>query len=527
MSWWRDAVIYQIYPRSFADADGDGMGDFAGVRARLPYLSDLGVDAIWLSPFYPSPMIDGGYDVADHRAVDPRFGTLSDFDAVVAEGARRGIRVIVDLVPNHCSSAHPAFQAALAAGPDSPERRMFLFRDGRGDEPPNNWLSMFGGPAWTRVPDGQWYLHLFDSSQPDWNWHNPAVREMFEDVIRFWLDRGVAGLRVDVAHGLYKDPLLPDAENPTPSDRPSAWFHRPELHELYRSWRTILDSYPPDVFPGERTAVGEFWVDEPDGMLTYFVDDEMHQIFNFLPIATPWEASAWRETIDFSVSAAEGTSVVAPWVIGNHDVPRTVTRYGRESFGLDSRLVSADMDVDLRLGDRRARALALLQLALPGSAYVYQGDELGLPEVLDLPPEARDDPIFRRTDGERLGRDGCRVPLPWSGDAPPYGFSPDGAPTWLPQPAGWGPRTVQVQLADPASTLSLYRAAIRLRPSGPMRWLDGDPDTLVFGRDQGFVCVVNMGPRPVPLPRRHEVLLAAGPLTAGMLPPNTAVWLTG
>jgi alpha-glucosidase len=524
MSWWRDAVVYQIYPRSFADADGDGTGDFAGVRERLPYLVELGVDAVWFSPFYPSPMADGGYDVADYRDVDPRFGSLADFDAVVAEAARSGIRVIVDLVPNHCSVTHPAFRAALRGDPGGPERDMFLFRDGRDGGPPNNWQSMFGGPAWTRAPDGQWYLHLFDSTQPDWNWRNPAVRSMFEDVIRFWLDRGVAGLRVDVAHGLYKDPLLPDADDPTPSDRPSAWYHRPELHDLYRSWRALLDSYPAGPFPGERTVVGEFWADEPEGMLPYFVDGEMHQVFNFLPIATPWRAAAWRETIDFSLAAAGRSSVVAPWVIGNHDVTRPVTRYGLARYRPEDRPSPAEVDEEL--GGRRARALALLQLALPGSAYVYQGEELGLPEVLDLPDEARDDPIFRRTGGERLGRDGCRIPLPWSGAAPPYGFSPDGAPTWLPQPAGWGPRTVEAQRADPSSMLSLYREAIRLRPAGPMRWLGGVPDTLAFARDGGFVCVVNMGREPAPLPRGHEVLLASGPVDEGTLPADTAVWLT-
>nr|WP_315987584.1 alpha-amylase family glycosyl hydrolase [Actinomadura sp. HBU206391] len=526
MSWWRDAVIYQIYPRSFADGDGDGMGDFAGVRARLPYLADLGVDAIWFSPFYPSPMADGGYDVADYRDVDPRFGTLADFDAVVAEAAERDIRIIVDLVPNHCSSAHPVFQAALAAAPGGPERDLFMFRDGRGDGPPNNWQSIFGGSAWTQVPDGQWYLHLFDSSQPDWNWRNPAVHRLFEDVIRFWLDRGVAGLRVDVAHGLYKDPLLPDAADPTPSDRPSAWYHRPELHDLYRTWREILDSYPGEVFPGERTAVGEFWFDEREGMLAYFVDGEMHEVFNFLPIATPWDATAWRDTVDFSVSAAQGNSVVAPWVIGNHDVTRPVTRYGRREPAIWDRPTPAEVDEEL--GGRRARAVALLQLALPGSAYVYQGEELGLPEVLDLPDEVRDDPVFHRTKGERVGRDGCRIPLPWSGDAAPFGFSPDGASTWLPQPEDWKRRTVEVQLSDPASTLRLYREAIRLRPSGPMRWLDGEePGVLAFARGDGFVCMVNMGDAPVTLPADREVLLASASVTDGLLPADGAVWLTG
>ncbi|WP_214107555.1 alpha-amylase family glycosyl hydrolase [Acrocarpospora catenulata] len=511
--WWRDAVVYQIYPRSFADGNGDGTGDFAGALARLPYLAELGVDAVWFSPFYPSPLADGGYDVADYCDVDPRFGTLADFDAFVAAAAELGIRVIVDIVPNHCSSAHPAFQAALAAGPGSPERDLFIFRDA-----PNNWQSVFGGPAWTQTPDGQWYLHLFDSSQPDWNWSNPAVPALFEKVLRFWLDRGVAGLRVDVAHGLFKDPDLPDVPDPSPSDRPSPWFHRPELIEHYAGWRAILDSYPEDVFPGRRTAVGEFWGDEITHLEPYFIPGGMPQAFNFFLFRTAWNAPALHHTITASIALADGSDVVAPWVISNHDVMRPVSRYG------GSPEARSDAEVDLALGTRRARAAALLLLALPGSAYVYQGEELALPEYLDIQDADRDDPVFRRTGGARLGRDGCRVPMPWSGTRAPYGFG-DNPDTWLPQPPNWAPLTVEAQLDDPDSTLSLYRKAIAHRPKGEFHWLEPEPTALAFTRGAGFACVVNFGGDPVALPDHEEIILASGPVTGGTLPQDTAVWL--
>ncbi|WP_285582985.1 alpha-amylase family glycosyl hydrolase [Herbidospora sp. NBRC 101105] len=509
--WWRDAVVYQVYPRSFADGSGDGTGDFAGALARLPYLADLGVEAVWFSPFYPSPLADGGYDVADYCDVDPRFGTLADFDAFVAAAAEHGIRVIVDIVPNHCSSAHPAFQAALEAGPGSPERDLFMFRD-----EPNNWQSIFGGPAWTQVADGQWYLHLFDSSQPDWNWRNPAVPAMFEKVIRFWLDRGVAGLRVDVAHGLFKDPGLPDVPDPAPSDRPSPWFHRPELIGHYASWRAILDSYSPDVFPGERTAVGEFWGTEITHLEPYFRPGGMPQAFNFFLFQTAWDAAALKHTITTSIGLAAESDVVAPWVISNHDVVRPVTRYG------GGPLATRDLDVDVALGTRRARAAALLLLALPGSAYVYQGEELGLPEVIDIPDAFRDDPVFHRTAGARLGRDGCRVPIPWSGTSKPYGFT-EAESTWLPQPANWAPLTVEAQQADPGSTLNLYKRAIAARPrGGGFAWLDRGDDVIAFTRGDGFTCMVNLSAETLPI--EGEVVLASGPLEGG-LPQDTAVWL--
>jgi alpha-glucosidase len=522
-SWWAGAVVYQVYPRSFADDNGDGNGDLPGLIGRLPYLADLGVQAIWLSPFYPSPLNDGGYDVSDYMDVDPRFGTLGDFDRLVKAGEDHDIRVIVDLVPNHCSWDHPLFKKALAAAPGSSERDLFIFRDGRGPdgaEPPNNWPSQFGGRAWTRVPDGQWYLHLFDTSQPDWNWRDPRVGPMFEEILRFWLDRGVAGFRVDVAHGLFKDPTLADVPEPTLTNRPSAYYHRPEVHAVYRDWRAILDSYPSDGFPGARTAVGEVWAESATTLAPYLAPGELPQVFNFELVKAKWSAPALRAGIDDTHAFTDGSH--APWVIDNHDVVRPVTRWGKEA----------------------ARAAALLLLALPGSAYVYQGEELGLPEVDDIPAAARQDPTFRRTGGKVVGRDGCRVPLPWSAGGSSFGFSRTNrdstlAPPWLPQPPWWGEYSVATQSGDPGSFLSLYQAALRIRRGHPalgtgsdgntsMRWLPSPDDALFFARDPGFLFAANLGVSPVALPPHSEVLVTSGPLdAAGALPPNTAAWLAG
>jgi len=545
--WWEDAVIYEVYPRSFADADGNGVGDLSGLRARLGYLADLGVDAIWLTPFYPSPLADGGYDVSDYCAVDPRLGTMADFDGLVKDAAGHQIRVIVDLVPNHCSSAHPLFRAALAAAPGRPERDRFIFREGRGpDLPPNNWESQFGGPAWTRVTEadgrpGQWYLHLYDPSQPDWNWRNPDVPALFEDVIGFWLDRGVAGLRVDVAHGIFKDPDLPDVQAGQPLNGPSPYRHRPELQALYRSWRAILDSYPVDGFPGSRTAIGEVWYDQADTLRPYLAPDGLPQVFNFQLILPDWQAAAFRGAIDSALALTSGSR--APWVIGNHDVPRPASRY-RLDEGYTPEMITrliALGDQNAEHGAWRARAAALLLLALPGSAYIYQGEELGLPEVTGIPDDARQDPRFRRTHGESPGRDGCRVPIPWDRTGTGFGFSltRDGASPaapWLPQPPEWGRYSVGPQLADEHSFLSLYRAALRLRRDHPalgrgtLRWLDPDPETpdlLCFAREPGFVFAANFGAAPAPLPAHGEILLASGPVTSGSLPPDTAAWLSG
>jgi len=528
--WWRTAVIYQVYFRSFADSDGDGIGDLAGVRSRLAYIAELGVDAIWLNPFYPSPQADAGYDVADYRNVDPVFGTLADFDDLVTDAHDLGLRVIIDLVPNHTSSEHPWFREALAGAPDGAERARYLFRNGRGaggDEAPNDWQSVFGGPAWTRVHNtqspsgslsglaatgGQWYLHLFAPEQPDLDWTNDEVRAEFESILRFWLDRAVDGFRIDVAHGLAKDPALPDlgdrfaAAGPAKEGHP--YWDRDEVHEIYRAWRRIADSYP-----GQIMFVGEAWVASPLRLARYVRPDELHTAFNFDFLLAPWAAAALRHAIDESMAAVTGVGAPPTWVLSNHDVIRHVTRYGGGE-----------------LGTRRARAAALLMLALPGGAYVYQGDELGLPEVTDLPDEVRRDPTFRRSGGVERGRDGCRVPLPWSGQHPPFGFGPGGVP-WLPQPDDWASRTVERQEPDTTSMLGLYRRALRRRKlmvgHGPLVWTDTSADVLAFTRQPDFACVVNLGADPVESPVIGRVDLSSSPVAGdGRIPADTAVWYT-
>ncbi|MFB4290555.1 glycoside hydrolase family 13 protein [Nonomuraea sp. ATR24] len=489
--WWRDAVVYQVYPRSFADANGDGVGDLEGVRLRLGYLKRLGVDAIWLSPFYTSPMADGGYDVADYRDVDPMFGTLADFDALIGDAHELGLRVVVDLVPNHSSDRHPWFRAGL--------RDRYIFRDA-----PNDWESIFGGPAWTQVDDGQWYLHLFAPEQPDLNWENPEVRAEFRDILRFWLDRGVDGFRVDVAHGMIKAEGLPDVgpkegrQAEMLGDERVPYFDQDGVHDIYREWRPILDSYP-----GGRMAVAEAWVSSPERLARYIGPDELHQAFNFEFMMADFHAKSFRTVIEKSLAEAELVGAPTTWVLSNHDKPRHVTRHG---------------------GLARARAATLLMLALPGSAYLYNGEELGLPEVLDLPDELRQDPAFRRT-GE--SRDGCRVPLPWTA-GPGCGWRDP----WLPIPAEWTALSAEAQEDDPASTLNLYRAALRLRREHPalgggtLTWLDSPRDVLAIRREPGLTVVLNTGEEPVDPGLGGRVLLASGPLPAGgAIPPDTAVWL--
>jgi alpha-glucosidase len=532
--WWRDAVIYQVYPRSFADADGDGMGDLPGLTSRLDHLVELGVDALWLSPFYRSPQVDAGYDVADYRDVDPRFGTLADFDALVAAAQPRGLRIIVDLVPNHTSVAHEWFQEALAAGPGSAARDRYHFRKGlgaEGEEPPNKWQSVFGGPAWTRVDDGgEWYLHMFDASQPDLNWDLPEVRAEFEDVLRFWLDRGVAGFRVDVAHGLVKESGLPDWDVPQvvittagPPDRRTApMWDQDGVHDIYRSWRRLLDSYGDD-----RIMVGEAWVSPPERLARYIRPDEMHQAFNFAYLMAGWTAAAQRDAIEGSLAGAGSVGAVTTWVLSNHDVVRHASRLGyATSHAAQGGIGIDDPQPDRALGLRRARAATLLMLALPGSAYLYQGEELGLPEDTTLPDEARQDPTWRRSGHTVRGRDGCRVPIPWEADAPSYGFGPS-ADSWLPQPPVWASYALDRQRGTPGSTFELYRAALQLRRQhrlglGSVDWLPGDVLAFVNG---DLTVITNFGPAPAPLPP-GEVLLASGDLAAdGTLPPDTTAWL--
>jgi alpha-glucosidase len=552
-SWWQSAAIYQLYLRSFADGSGDGIGDLAGARAHLPYLAALGIDAIWFNPWYPSPMADAGYDISDYRSIDPVFGTLADADALIAEAHALGIRVIIDVVPNHGSDQHPWFTEALIAGPGSAARARFWFRPGRGSSgelPPNNWQSVFGGPAWTRVTEadgspGEWYLHLFAPGQPDFNWDSADVRGEFEDVLRFWFSRGVDGIRIDSAALLCKDAALPDL----PADQPPGPAHpftdRDDVHAVYRSWRAIADQYSAGKHGagkhGARMLIGEVWLADTARLMRYVNPGELHTVFNFPYLNCPWEAGPLHQVIDQTLALSAPTGSPATWVLSNHDVDRVVSRYGRAdtAFSLDRRRYFHDQPVDLPLGTRRARAAALLTMALPGAVYIYQGEELGLGEVQDIPDELRQDPIWARTGGADPGRDGSRVPLPWSGTEPPFGFSPAGAsaPPWLPQPKEWRDLTVAAESASPDSVLALYRAALRIRRSAPafadtpLAWQPSPDGVLVFERDgpdgtgPAVRCVANLSDGPVPLPPHASVLLASGPLDGGLLPPDTTVWL--
>ena len=537
--WHRHAVIYQVYPRSWADADGDGVGDLPGITARLDHLVDLGVDAVWLSPFYPSPQADAGYDISDHRDVDPLFGALADADALLARAHELGLKVIIDLVPNHTSDEHPWFAAALASPPGSPERARYVFREGRGhggELPPTNWSSAFGGPAWTRVMEadgrpGQWYLHVFDPKQPDLNWEHPEVREDFQGVLRFWLDRGVDGFRVDVASGLVKDPAMPDWHGPLrvqgvdADGRPHPARDQEGVHEIYRAWRRLLHEYD-----GQRVLVAEAWVADLDRVARYVRPDEMHQAFNFAFLLTPWRAADLRDTIAASLRANDAVGAPTTWVLSNHDVVRHASRLGTPARGGRMSGIGADdPQPDGMLGLRRARAATLLMLALPGSAYLYQGEELGLPDHTTLPDGARQDPTFARTAGTEKGRDGARVPIPWEATAPAYGFSPTGR-SWLPQPPGWRSLAVDAQRGEPGSTYELYRAALRVRRErhlggGDLSWVEAPEHVLAFTNGDLRV-VANVGGRPVRLPADAAVLLASCQLDdPGTLPPDTPVWL--
>ncbi|MCB5912355.1 glycoside hydrolase family 13 protein [Streptomyces pinistramenti] len=519
--WWRDAVIYQVYVRSFADSDGDGIGDLRGVRSRLPYLKELGVDAVWLTPFYASPQADGGYDVADYRAVDPLFGRLQDADELIRAAHETGLRVIVDIVPNHTSDQHPWFQDPELA------RQRYVFRPGKGENgqlPPNDWESIFGGPAWTRTERGDWYLHLFAPEQPDLDWDNPDVHAEFAAILRFWLDLGVDGFRIDVAHGMVKAAGLPDigrgAQATLIGSQHLPFFDQDGVHAIHRTWRTLLDSYD-----GARIGVAEAWAPTPERLALYVRPDELHQAFNFQFLGAGWQADGLRAVIDASLAATASVGAPTTWVLSNHDVVRHTTRLGGSL--------------------PRARAATLLMLALPGSAYLYQGEELGLPEVTDLPDEARQDPAFFRgtvsaaaapdgasdAGGQDGMRDGCRVPLPWAGDRPPYGFGPGGS--WLPQPAGWGGLSVAAQSGDPDSTLELYRAALALRRSHPglgdgeMSWRPAPDGVLAFARP-GVLCTVNTLPDAVELPLPGRLLLSSAPVAteggSALLPGDSCTW---
>jgi alpha-glucosidase len=541
--WWRSAVIYQVYIRSFADADGDGIGDIAGIRSRLRYLADLGVDALWINPWYPSPMKDAGYDVSDFRDIEPTFGSLADAEAMIGDAHDLGLRVLLDIVPNHLSDQHPWFQDAVLARPGSRERDRFIFRTGRGpagDVAPNDWKSGFGGPAWTRVTEadgrlGEWYLHLFTPEQPDLNWSSHEVRAEFDETMRFWFDLGIDGFRIDVAHGLVKAEGLPDVGStawpPLSSHRVDhPHWDRDEVHEIYRAWRSLADAYE-----DPRVFVAEAWVHNPERLAQYVRADELHTAFNFDFLLAPWEADRLRESIVASLRAHEAVGAPPTWVLSNHDTVRQVSRYARRQDARQLRNLNdlLDLPADFAAGLRRARAAALLMLALPGGAYIYQGEELGLAEVEDLPDGVLRDPGWEQSGHTDRGRDGCRVPIPWSGEQPPFGFSPDAARAapWLPQPALWRTLTVESQTGADSSMLELYRRALRIRRTRPglgdgtLRWFDAPHGALAFARDLRFLCVVNVSADPVPAPEGAELLISSGPLSGEhRVPQDVAAW---
>ncbi|WGL53104.1 glycoside hydrolase family 13 protein [Nocardioides sp. BP30] len=541
--WWRQAVVYQVYPRSFADHDGDGVGDLPGITSRVGYLKALGIDAVWLSPFYPSALADGGYDVDDYRDVDPLLGTLADFDAMVTALHDAGIKLIVDIVPNHTSNRHRWFREALASAPGSPARQRYHFRDGTGpdgSEPPSDWPSMFGGPAWHRVPDGQWYLHLFAPEQPDLNWDNPEVREDFVTTLRFWSDRGVDGFRIDVAHALTKDMSdpLPSAPDLTEQQQPLVGDHpiwdRDDAQEVFREWRKVLNEYDPP-----RTAVAEAWC-HPSRRARYARPESLGQAFNFDLLQADWDPGIFRTVITRNLEASAESGSSSTWVLSNHDVVRHASRYGLPA-GPDGCGVPAELgqdgkgwvntdgttpQLDPERGLQRARAASLLLLALPGSTYLYQGEELGLHEVADLPGDVLQDPTFERSGHTQKGRDGARVPIPWTREGSSFGFGSGGA--HLPQPRWFAALSVQAEQDDPASTLSLYRAALavraRLQGGESLVWEDSIPNLLHFTRPGGWHCLTNFGAAPVELPA-GEIMVTSGPLHHGLLPQDTTAWV--
>jgi len=539
--WWRQALVYQVYPRSFADGNGDGIGDFAGVLERIDHFASLSVDAVWFSPFYPSALADGGYDVDDYRAVAPELGTIEHFERVIEELHERGIRVVIDIVPNHSSDRHERFVEALAAGPGSAARERYHFRDGRGargELPPNDWQSFFGGPAWTRVADGQWYLHLFTPQQPDWNWQNVEVRQDFLRTLRFWGDRGVDGFRVDVAMCLAKDLNEPypewdvvRANLPAPGglggasafpDGQHPLLDRDELADIYASWREVFDSYDPPLF-----AVGETWV-ENHRRTRYANPEALGQAFNFEFLWNPWDAGRFVDVIEENLRLAREAGSTSTWVLSNHDIIRHATRYAPSAVPEGLRINAAIPlgAAERERGSRRALAATLLSLALPGSAYIYQGEELGLHEVVDIAPSARQDPQGRTVDGFFATRDGSRVPLPWSAEPPFFGFSTSAS--HLPQPAWFAESSVATQSIDPGSPLSLYREALALRQrlvtDESLEWIDLGPDVVAFRRPNGWTSITNFGESPLPLPP-GDVLLASSPLSDEYLPPDGGVWM--
>lgn len=538
-NWWRQAAVYQIYPRSFYDANADGLGDIKGITAKVDYLKNLGLDAVWLSPFYPSELADGGYDVADYRNVDPRLGTLADFDEMAAAIHDAGMKIIVDIVPNHSSDQHAWFQEALAAEKGSAARARYIFRDGQGangELPPSDWGSIFGGPAWTQVPDGQWYLHLFASEQPDFNWDNREIRDDFLKTLRFWSDRGVDGFRIDVAHALSKDlsePLPNKAELQRLEklhNGSNPLWDRDQVHEIYAEWRALFNEYNPP-----RTAVAEAWVDQ-SRRARYASLDSLGQAFNFDLLMADFEAKSFAEIVTKNLAESAATGASSTWVFSNHDVVRHATRYGLPKLADAEKTQDGkawllnggdETELDRELGLRRARAATLFMLGLPGSAYLYQGEELGLHEVAHIADADRQDPAFFRNTGIEVGRDGCRVPLPWTSTDKSFGFGD--AQAHLPQPAWFAEHAADAQDTVEGSTLNLYRDALALRrqlqTSEELDWIaNANADVLHFARPNGWNVVTNFGETAVALPT-GTVAVSSVPLEDGKLPANATAWL--
>ena len=555
--WWTEAVVYQIYVRSFADSDGDGIGDLDGIRARLDHLVELGVDAFWLNPCYPSPQLDHGYDVADYTDIEPDYGDLATYDRLVTEATARGLRVVMDVVPNHCSSEHPWFRAALAAPRGSSERARFYFRDGRngGTDPPNNWHAVFGGSAWTPVGDGQWYLGTFTPHQPDFDHTCRDVEELFAGALRFWFDRGADGFRVDAVTPVGKAAELPDAppapeglrETDVAFQNPYTTF-RPEGHDVWRRWRRTIDDYMAEHPDRDLMMVAEAYTPRrPDLLMEFARPDEFHQCFSFDLLLNPWDAASIRQAIGDQLLLLDERQIVPTWTLNNHDCQRIVTRLGRadatepHSYS-GNPMVYTDAPVDEHVGRRRARAQIAMLLALPGSVYLYQGEELGLPEVLDLPADARQDPVFARTGGAEIGRDGCRVPIPWTTDpAGSHGFSPPhgNAPPWLPQPEGWGGLALDAQRGVAGSMFEHYRELLALRrrlavPQGASAELVDVGDGLVGVRRGDLLAVLNptAEARAADGTAGMQVVVSSAPLDGEpsgdvVVPADSAVWLLG
>jgi alpha-glucosidase len=508
--WWQTAVVEQLYPRSFADSNGDGVGDLEGIRRHLDHLAWLGVDAIWLSPFFRSPMADFGYDVSDYCDVDPLFGTLADFDALVADAHAKGLKVVIDWVPNHSSDRHPWFVESRSSR-DNPKRDWYIWRDpAPNGGPPNNWISAFtdGASAWTfDGTTGQYYLHLFLPQQPDLNWRNPEVAEAMHDTLRFWLDRGVDGFRMDVVHGIVKRADLADVEEGFAQMVDESRFDPPAIHQRLREIRTLLDSYP-----GDRVSVGEVYILSTAKVATYYgAGDELHLAFNFPPLYAPWDARKWRTRIERVQQELDPRGAWPTWVLSNHDNPRHRTRYDSEA---------------------RARAAAVLLLTLRGTPFLYQGEELGLEDAV-VPPDRVVDPG---------GRDGCRAPIPWTVDAP-HGWH--GHEPWLPFPPSPGERSVEAMTADPRSITHLYRDLLALRRScaglqrGDLRLLDAPDGVLAYERrtgdgdgdgDETLTVVVNFSTASIAFEHAGEIAVSSvagrdpGPFD-GTLAPDEAVVL--